>query len=105
MKQFFLLINLSSCTSVYHHPDPDAILEYLPRLSILKKEDKTQFLTSVSDLHKFSCGSGSRIPKMSIWIRIQTPNFLFGSGSKGGKSDQQILKCIFQNDIKTPFKN
>ena len=27
--------------------------------------------TSVSDPHKFSCGSGSRIPKMSIWIRIQ----------------------------------
>ena len=26
---------------------------------------------SVSDPHKFSCGSGSRIPKMSIWIRIQ----------------------------------
>ena len=25
----------------------------------------------VSDPHKFSCGSGSRITKMSIWIRIQ----------------------------------
>ena len=42
--------------------------------------------SSVSDPHKFSCGSGSRILKMSIWIRIQTPNFLFGSGSKGGKN-------------------
>ena len=45
---------------------------------------------SVSDPHEFSCGSGSRIPKMPIWIRIQTPNFLFGfgsgSGSKGGKN-------------------
>ena len=26
---------------------------------------------SVSDPHKFSYGSGSRIPKMSIWIRIR----------------------------------
>ena len=26
--------------------------------------------SSVTDLHKFSCGSGSRIPKMYIWIRI-----------------------------------
>ena len=26
---------------------------------------------SVSDPHKFSCGSGSRIPKMSIWIRMR----------------------------------
>ena len=43
---------------------------------------------SVSDPHKVSCGSGSRIPKMSFWnrIRIQTPNVLFGSGSKGGKN-------------------
>ena len=43
-------------------------------------------LISFSDPHKFSCGSGSRITKMSIWIRIQTPKFLFGSGSKGGKN-------------------
>ena len=25
-------------------------------------------------------------PKMSIWLRIQTHHFLFGSGSKGGKN-------------------
>ena len=25
-------------------------------------------IISVSDPHKFSCGPGSRIPKMSIWI-------------------------------------
>ena len=40
--------------------------------------------TSVSDPHKFS--SGARIPKMSIWIQIQTPNFLFGSGSKASQN-------------------
>ena len=47
--------------------------------------------TSVSDPHKFSCGSRSRIPKMSIWIR--NPNFLFrsGSGSKGGKNQEDNL--------------
>ena len=66
--------------------------------------------SSVSDSLKFSCGSGSRIPKMSLWIRIQTPHFLFGSGSKGGKKikenkeRKQIFNLIFQNDIKTPLK-
>ena len=54
-------------------------------------------LISFSDPHKFSCGSGSRITKMSIWIRIQTPKFLFGSGSKGGKNERkQIIPTNFQ---------
>ena len=43
-------------------------------------------INCVSDPNKFSCGSryGSKIPKMFIWIRIriQTPNFLFGSRKK-----------------------
>ena len=53
----------------------------------------------VSDPHKFSCGSGSRITKMSIWIRIQ-----------GGKHWRRIithkffLNLIFQNDIKKSLK-
>ena len=52
-----------------------------------------KFLTfGVSDPHKFSCGPGSRIQKMSMWIRIQTPHFLFGSGSKGGKNLRRQLK-------------
>ena len=32
---------------------------------------RNSVLISVSDPHKFSCGSGSRIPIMSIWIRIR----------------------------------
>ena len=32
---------------------------------------RNQQHTSVSDPHKFSCGSGSMIPKMSIWIRVR----------------------------------
>ena len=57
--------------------DSDESAKYETRKNLI-------MLGSVSDPHKFSCGS--RIPKMSIWIRIQTPNFLFGSGSKGGKN-------------------
>ena len=42
------------------------LLDWDPRWRCLAR-------SSVSDPHKFSCGSGSgsRIPKMSIWIRIQ----------------------------------
>ena len=38
--------------------------------SCLKNADLDPAWTSVSDPHKFSCGSGSRITKMSIWIRM-----------------------------------
>ena len=53
--------------------------------------------------NKFSCGSGSRIPKMSIWIwiRIQTPYLLFGSGCKGGKN--YFKKPIPTNEFSTKF--
>ena len=43
--------------------------------------------SSVSDPHKFSCGSGSRIPKMSIWIRIRLRIRI-----QGGKHKRRISK-------------
>ena len=41
---------------------------------------------------------------MSIWIGIQTPYFLFGSGSKEDSLYKQIFNEIFKNYIKTLLK-
>ena len=50
---------------------------------------------SVLDPQKFSCRSGSRIPKMSIWIRIQ-----------GGKHKWRKLHQIFKTKyFKMTLKN
>ena len=58
-------------------------------------------INSVSDPHKFSCGSGSRIPKMSIWLRIQTPNFSSDPDPKGVKIKEDNL---YQQNSTTFFK-
>ena len=74
----------------YKAPEPKLFLQYIPVFNntVVSFEDarlnKNLFITpqglfltgmiqagSVSDPNKFSCGSGSRIPKMFIWIRIR----------------------------------
>ena len=76
--------------------EPSAYLMVIRSPGALIFYDFILIMSSVSDPHKFSCGSGSRILKMSIWIRIQTPNFYSDPDPKEVKiKENNLYQQIF----------